>query len=294
MRALGIDIGGTSVKIAVLEGDCVVETARSAPHANWKGLTGEQLLDVIMGLVLPCIHKAGWRAAESVGVCAPGMLDSERGVITRSMNLPGIVDVPLREVARAACGNPHARVHLCTDAHATAVDVWRSETPPAVGRMLVLAMGTGVGACVLDDGEPLRVSGASPGHFGQLDVSGPEDGADVPIGPDGGRGSLEGYVGVAALMARHGCSADEVAKRFGDRPATFRALARAIRIAHAMYRPQHVRLAGGVGIRLTAHVPRVREFVERELTGVAREGWTLACATSDFHAALGAAWISGR
>ncbi|MBV9490447.1 MAG: MFS transporter, partial [Verrucomicrobia bacterium] len=59
-----------------------------------------------------------------------------------------------------------------------------------------LALGTGVGAAVLDDGVPLRVDGDSPGHLGQIDVS-LDDRA--PIGPDGGAGSLEGYLGVPAI-----------------------------------------------------------------------------------------------
>jgi hypothetical protein len=54
-----------------------------------------------------------------------------------------------------------------------------------------------VGAAVLDDGKLLRVEGDSPGHIGQIDVSIP--GADC-IGPDGGAGGLEGYIGVPALQ----------------------------------------------------------------------------------------------
>jgi hypothetical protein len=57
-----------------------------------------------------------------------------------------------------------------------------------------------VGASVLDEGGKfLHVSGESPGHFGQLDVSLE---TDPPIGPDGGAGSLEAYIGTAALIAR--------------------------------------------------------------------------------------------
>lgn len=290
MRALGIDIGGTSVKVGVLDGERVVATGRSAPYSN---VTSDELRGQIVETAHQALQSAGG-SVDCVGLCAPGMLDEERGVITRSVNLPGIIDVPLRDVARAAAGELSCRVSVCTDAHATAADVWRTELASEGGRLFVLVIGTGVGACVLDDGEPLLVSGRSPGHFGQLDVSVHEPGREVPVGPDGGRGSLEGYVGVAALMARYGCSAEEAVVRIGDDAAPLAALARALRIAHAMYRPKHVRLAGGIGIRIGAHIPRLRQLVDDRLTGVARNGWTLACAMSDFHAALGAAWISGR
>jgi len=60
--------------------------------------------------------------------------------------------------------------------------------------------GGGVGGWGVDGGGKfLHVSGESPGHFGQLDVS--LDG-EAPVGPDGGAGSLEAYIGTAALIAR--------------------------------------------------------------------------------------------
>jgi len=68
---------------------------------------------------------------------------------------------------------------------------------------------------------------------------------------------------------------------------------RAIRIAHAIYRPQHICLTGGVGIRLAGLVGQIKARVETGLTRVAREGWTLSVGESDYHAACGAArWAS--
>lgn len=282
------------MKVGVLEGERVLATRRSRAYSS---PDGAELRGVILGAIP---REFGPYAC--VGVCAPGLLDESRGVVTRAVNLPGIEGLALREVAGEAEGAPpsppeiggEARVRLCTDAHAAAVDIWRTETPRPRGRMLVLVLGTGVGACVLDDGEALRVSGRSPGHLGQVDVRVHEPGRNIPIGPDGGRGSLEAYMGLAALMSRYGCDAEGVVGRIAEQEAPLLALARAIRIGHAIYRPDHVRLAGGIGIRLVPHLARVRELVEDGLSGVARPGHTLGCATSDFHAALGAAWLGGR
>jgi predicted NBD/HSP70 family sugar kinase len=143
---------------------------------------------------------------------------------------------------------------------------------------LALSIGTGVGASVLDDGGKfVHVSGETPGHFGQLDVS---LDADPPVGPDGAAGSLEAYVGAGARV-------DWASVRVGDAPA--RALVRAIRVAHAIYRPTYVALAGGVGIRLGRLVDELRAAADEKLTRVARPGWTLFCGDSDYHAARGAA-----
>ena len=58
-----------------------------------------------------------------------------------------------------------------------------------------------------------------------------------PIGPDGGAGSLEAYIGVPALMRQYG-SMDAFFGRLQIMDAPMQALARAIRICHAIYRPQ--------------------------------------------------------
>src|SRR5207247_7611118 len=90
-------------------------------------------------------------------------------------------------------------VEVCTDAVANAYDIYT--TRQLRGRLLALALGTGVGAAVIDEGGvPLYVDGESPGHIGQVDCS--IEGAPV-IGPDGGAGSLEGYIGVPARVKRY-------------------------------------------------------------------------------------------
>ena len=154
----------------------------------------------------------------------------------------------------------------------------------------MISLGTGVGACVMDEGTPLRVSGTTPGHLGQVDVT--LDDADTPVGPDGGRGGLEAYVGLPAMLARFRCTPDTLQPHLTIDSAPVLALVRAIRIAHAIYRPMHVRLAGGVGVRLGAIAGEIRSRVAAALTGVAREGWTLEAARSEFHAASGAARLA--
>jgi predicted NBD/HSP70 family sugar kinase len=71
-----------------------------------------------------------------------------------------------------------------------------------------------------------------------------------------------------------------------------RALARAVRIAHALYRPHHVFLAGGIGIRLKPFVDGLHRQVAHQLTRISRPDATLSAAQSDFHAAQGAARLA--
>lgn len=283
MTTLGIDIGGTSVKVARPDAGEHFATGRSGGY-----LTPEP--GEITAAIREAVQRAGGAgdAIASVGVCVPGIHDPVSGTIVRSINLPALAGWSVVAGVRRALGRgADLPVRVVGDALATGWDVWHSESPRMRGRLLVLAIGTGIGAAVLDDGIPLRVTGETPGHFGQVDVS---IAGEESVGRDGARGTLEAYVSGPAIAARHGADARESASRFGEVEA--KALARGIRIAHAIYRPQHVRLAGGVGIRLGEHLSRMRPLVEEGLTSVAREGWTLACGTTDFHAARGAARLA--
>jgi predicted NBD/HSP70 family sugar kinase len=213
----------------------------------------------------------------------PGLLDDDRRTVTQSVNLPALDGLRLDDLAGAALGRRPQTLTVVTDANATSIDIYASRR--LEGRLFVLAVGAGVGASVVDAGNPLCVDGDSPGHFGQMDVS--VEGEPV-VGPDGGAGGLEGYLSAAALAARYGTGeAWAEAVRPDDPP--MRALVRSVRVAHAMYRPHHVCLAGGIGMRLGRLVPDLRAAVEWQLTRVARPGWTFTTADSDYHAACGAA-----
>ena len=275
---LGIDIGGTSVKSAALQDGAILWNGRSE---RYKRPSTDQLVNAIKQA---CNALNG--PVTRAGLCVPGLLDEGRSQVMISSNVPGLVGVPLQElVSRAVPGNGSLPV-VVSDANATAFDIYNTEH--LTGRLLALALGTGVGAAVLDEGIPLRVDGDSPGHLGQIDVS--IEGKPV-IGPDGGRGGVEGYLGAAALRKRYG--ADPTAKiQAGDPP--FRALVRLLRICHAVYRPHHICLAGGTGIRLKRLIEPLKRATEVELTNIARKGWTLFAARSDYHAAAGAARIAQR
>jgi predicted NBD/HSP70 family sugar kinase len=279
VRLLGVDVGGTSVKLAMLEGVNVSWTGQSPFYVR---PDTETLVDAIR-------RAAAGRATavDAIGLCVPGLQDEARSKVTLSVNVPGLVGVPFVELLRRALGPQPASVKVVNDGVATAADIYQARKMN--GRLVVLALGTGVGMAVLDDGVPLRVEGDSPGHIGQIDVSLP--GHDV-VGPDGGAGGLEGYVGAAALKRRLGDDLVAGWRTMGAEDPALLALARAIRICHAIYRPHHVVLAGGIGIRLGHLIPDLRLLISDRLTSLARPGWTLTAADHDFHAAIGAARAS--
>jgi predicted NBD/HSP70 family sugar kinase len=280
MDSLGIDVGGSSVKLALVRGG---ETVWQTQSETYSKPTAQQLAAAIRAAV-----NGRFPSGAVAGICVPGLRNAGGRTVLLSVNLPALNGLNLDELVHDALGSKPVHLEVATDAVANAFDIYAINQMK--GRLLALALGTGVGMAVIDEGGiPLKVDGESPGHIGQVDCS--IEGEPV-IGPDGGAGSLEGYIGVPALTKKHGPDMTATLSKLGADDAALKALARAIRICHAIYCPNHVALTGGLGNRMTHLLPVIRKLVETNLTGIAKKGWTLVSGNDDFHAAKGAAKMS--
>jgi glucokinase len=277
MISLGVDIGGTSVKVAAWSDQQILWIGRSDMYVR---PDRAQLLAAVKQAALP----GRGQKIDAVGICVPGIMDEKRGAVTLSVNVPGLVDWPLDDLLGQAIGDGLPAAAILPDSGAAAYDIYTSRK--LTGRLLVLVLGTGVGAAVVDPEGLLRVDGDSPGHLGQVDVS--LEGEPI-LGPDGGAGSLEGYIGAAALKQRYGDNFAGALATLDQTAPPLRALARIIRISHALYRPQDVCLAGGIGNALRPLLPAIRDLVLSNLTSIARPNWRLTCGDHDHHAAQGVA-----
>lgn len=276
MRVLGIDIGGGSVKAVAHDQNAPPSVS---DHYNLPDA------DTIVGAIRQALIPLG--RPDAVGVCVPGLLSREKSRVELSVNLPGLMTAPIADLVERALGTP-VPVRVLNDADAAAFHIWHTHRPP--GRLLGLSIGTGVGGSVIDpDGTPLDLGDGGPGHIGQLDVTIAEPDREPPLGPDGGRGGLEAYVGSAALIARFGEDPATRLERFCKEDVPLQALARALRICHAIYRPEQIVLLGGLGIRLGPALDRLRALVDSDLTSVARSSYSLFVGENDHHAAYGAA-----
>jgi predicted NBD/HSP70 family sugar kinase len=316
MLALGIDIGGSAIKFAVVRtnqpSDGRIEVLGTGTSARYTNPNAEQVVECIRGF-LESAKSGMWSDPQCrerlpadvrfacIGLCLPGLFDERARALSRAVNVPRLVGVCIDDLLGEALGGPSAgaavalpRARVCTDAFAAAYDFVVGRGQEVQGRTLALSLGTGVGACVLDGVTPLLVSGGGPGHLGQMDVSSATEGSDVPEGADGARGTLEAYIGLRALCARYGDGLTRMPKS-GEmllQESPIRALVRALRLAHAIYRPDTIVLLGGVGVLLTPVVGRLHDAVSDGLTTLARPAWRLLTGQDAYHAARGAARLA--
>jgi glucokinase len=283
MGTLGIDIGGTSVKVCLLDGERS-HTARSSIYAN---PSRETLIDSIRKAIgkLPTTAESTTR----IGLCLPGKRSGDGHSIERSVNLPCLDGWAFDELLSSVLGTVPKTYRVLSDVQAAGEDFICAHT--CCGRSAIIAVGTGVGLAVFDDGEPVGIGQRWIGHLGMMDMGRLSE-QDV-VGVDGSKNTLESYIGARAIERRFPeLDSTELSQAIGtlamDEPC-MTAIVRMIRVVHAIYVPDQIVLIGGVGIALSARGNELETAVNDGLTSLAKSDWELMFGDSPYHAARGAA-----
>src|SRR5262245_11372024 len=210
--AIGIDLGGTNVKLgAFSEGGGALE-ARSFETRDAEGRWADGIREAVHAL-----EAARGSRAAAVGIATPGLPtpDLTRVGALRG-RLEGLVGLDWSELL-----GTRATIRVLNDAQAALLgEAWKGAAVGCANAVL-LTLGTGVGGAGLRDGRPLRRHVCRAGPFGHLCLD--PDGkppATTPV-----PGALETFVGNANVENRTGGrfrSTDELvaAYRAGDPQAT--------------------------------------------------------------------------
>ncbi len=280
MIAVGIDVGGTSVKGATIRDNGEVLDRFSMPMD--KTLAPEVAIGEICRLVNQTLeeHKYPDKIV-GIGIGIPGTFNNDTGVVTHCTNLPTWEGFNLKQFMEAKC---HLYVKMVNDADAAAL----AEAKFGVGKdynyVLMFTLGTGVGGgIVINKNLYTGAMGTEPGHI-VIEVDGEQCGC-------GRKGCFEAYASATALiretkraMEAHPESLlHEVAKELGiiDARVAFIAEGRGDHAAKVVvdnyvkylsegllnycniFRPNIIVLSGGVANEGENLFSRVREYLKK-------------------------------
>lgn len=167
---IGVDIGGTkmlgfagSVSGAIDKGDVRVDVQGENRVPTPK--EGEALVDSLLHLVrtLERDHK---RASTALAVGIAGLID-RRGVVRYSPHLPDVVQLPLAERLRDAL---HCPVVVENDLTTTTIAEARVGAGRGCRDLVVVGLGTGIGAKFIVDGSLIRGANGFAGEAGHMTV----------------------------------------------------------------------------------------------------------------------------
>jgi glucokinase len=158
---LGVDVGGTKIIARRVSGDADVAGSTFLPTRAAEGF------DVSLAQLWSAIEATITNDVAMIGICAPGPLNSQTGVILGPPNLPGWIDIPLAEMTQKKFGLP---VRIENDCNAGAL----GEALYGAGRghsiVFYAAIGTGIGAGIVLDGKLFRGAHDAAGEAGHVTV----------------------------------------------------------------------------------------------------------------------------
>lgn len=193
MRTVGLDLGGTNLNVVVLDGDDqIIGRARLRTPVN-----GDRadVIDVMFAAISDAVGSAGLAVddVDAIGVGTPGIVVG--GTVGGARNVPGWDDrFALDEVLGQRVGRP---IRVANDVNAAAAAEHRLGAGVGHDDLLVVFMGTGVGAGLILHGALYEGARGGAGEFGHTIVS-----VDGAVCPCGRRGCVEAYAGRGAMEQR--------------------------------------------------------------------------------------------
>jgi glucokinase len=186
-EAIGVDIGGTSVKMGLVGpgGRVLARDSFATRGVRTRGAFLRLLANRIDALRLAAKKKH--LKVAGIGVGAPGPIDVERGFVYFFPNIPGWKNTPLRSLLERRLG---LAVRVDNDANVMALAEYCFGAGRGARNLIALTLGTGVGGGLVIDGKLYHGPGYSAAEIGHLVIN--ENG---PRCACGSRGCVETYVG---------------------------------------------------------------------------------------------------
>lgn len=194
--SIGVDVGGTNLRIGVVEGMRVISL--QSLHTDFSRLCRESTEDTAWVAIVNAIASplqqmlASYPQVTSIGVGFPGFIDPINRIVLQSPNLPGLHGVDLASELSARLGKP---LIVENDAAAAAYGEYRLSADE--GSLIYIGLGTGVGGGLVLNGQLYTGQHGAAMEVGHIiiDVSP----SARPCGC-GNRGCLEQYASASGVI----------------------------------------------------------------------------------------------
>ena len=192
MTVIGIDVGGTTIKGAAVTSEGKMFKTFTVPVSKYE--KGKEVMERLAQAINDYIteNKDEIGTIEGIGMGIPGVIDSKKGIVCASANLPLWTDLKVKEIIEKLTGLP---VKVSNDANAAALGEVRFGAGDNCETAIMLTLGTGVGCGVVLNGQLFEGNegkGAELGHS-TLILGGRKCGC-------GRKGCFEAYASASGLI----------------------------------------------------------------------------------------------
>lgn len=191
---VGVDIGGTTIKIAIidLEGNIVDKWEIPTNTSNGGVYITRELAASIKSKVAASNYT--YEDLIGIGMGAPGFIEMETGFIYKAINI-GWENFPLKDELEK---ETNLSVIVDNDANIAALgEMWKGAGDGAKD-LLAVTLGTGVGGGIITNGNIVHGTNGMAGEIGHI-TSAPNDGYQCNCGKKGCLETIASATGIARI-----------------------------------------------------------------------------------------------
>jgi len=158
MKLLGLDIGGTNIRVGLVEDNKLVRV--ESVRVNKNGSSDEILADV-----LNLVRKFDLSDVKGIGAGVPSVVDVEKGIIYDVTNIPSWKEVHMKEIFEKEFKVP---VFINNDANCFACGEKYFGKAKQYRDIIGLITGTGLGAGIIVNNKLYAGNNCGAGEFGMV------------------------------------------------------------------------------------------------------------------------------
>lgn len=211
-KRIGIDVGGTNIKIALVDENGKIIYSNSVP--TYANMGYEYTVNNIKQSIRDLMKETNTteQDIEGIGFDFPGQVDYKTGVVKLAPNIPGWVNVPIAHMIEEEF---HIPTRIDNDVRCAALGELKFGAGKGCENFVCITVGTGIGSGIVINGQLVRGAANAAGEIGHIKLQM----KDGPLCGCGDTGCLEAFASGPSIVAM----AQEYLK--GGKSAKFRELA---------------------------------------------------------------------
>ncbi len=210
---IGVDIGGTNIKIALVDMNGKIAYSNTTPTRADMGY--EYSIANIKNAISELMKETSTDKTniESIGFGFPGQIDYKEGIVRLLPNMPGWIEIPVAKIMEEEFKIP---TRLDNDVRVATLGELKYGAGKNCDNLICITVGTGIGSGIVLNGKLVRGARNAAGEIGHIKMTM----NDGPLCGCGDFGCFEAYASGPSIVAM----AKEYIK--GGKSSKFRELAK--------------------------------------------------------------------
>ena len=185
-KVVGIDIGGTNIRAAVVDAEGKILAREKTKSGAREGI--EKLILNLKNI----INDLSEYGAEAVGIGIPGIINQKTGHLTQAPNISGVDNFPLFNELKKNL--PSINFIVENDANSVALGEYWKGAGSESNSMLMIVIGTGLGGGIILNGNLWKGEDGMAGEIGHIIID-----PNGPLCNCGNYGCFESFVSSEAI-----------------------------------------------------------------------------------------------